>query len=103
MIPGGRASPADFTTAVAASPVVCSASQEDPASTEDTVVSDSAVRRWMRSSVWVSASTRRAMLALWCHGSPDSEELVLPESVQAALSATAGARRAAVCSVKGGH
>ena len=61
----------------------------------------------MRSSVWVSASTRRALLALWVrrrrHGAPDSEKLVLPESAQAALSATAGAGRAAVCSVKGGH
>ena len=33
------------------------------------------------------------------HGAPDSEDLVLPESAQAALSATAGAGRA----VKGGR
>ena len=26
----------------------------------------STMRYWMRSSVWVSASTRRALLALWC-------------------------------------
>ena len=36
-------------------------------------------------------------------GVADSEHLVTPESAQAALSATAAARRAAVGSVKGGH
>ena len=37
------------------------------------------------------------------YAAPDSEELVLPECAQAALSAMEGAGRAAVCSVKGGH